>query len=217
MLTLHHLEQSRSFRIIWALEELDLDYNIQIYKRLPTFAAPPELRKIHPLGKSPILTTENDVIAESAVILDFLQENYDDQKQFKPLAKQYLQQYNYWMHYAEGSLMPYLVMTLVVNSVPNRTPFLIRPVAKKIVSGIKAGFLNPRIKEHIQYLEDYLSQHEYFAGDEFSFADVQMGFPLIAMQERVGGSHPNINAFIERIKVRPAYLRALMREQNLEK
>ena len=217
MLIVHHLEHSRSFRILWALEELGLEYKIKLYKRLASHAAPPELRQVHPLGKAPILTTNEETIAESAMILEFLQDEFDAEQKFKPQEKQACRQYQYWMHYAEGSLMPYLVMTLVVNSVPNRAPFLIRPVAKKIMSGIKAGFLNPRIKEHIHYLEGYLSQHEYFAGDEFGFADVQMGFPLIAMQERVGGNHPNIDAFIERVKVRPAYLRALMREQNLEK
>jgi glutathione S-transferase len=217
MLTVHHLEHSRSFRILWAMEELGLEYTIKLYKRLASQAAPPELKKIHALGKAPILTTDEETIAESAVILEFLQDEFDSEHKFKPQDKKALRQYQYWMHYAEGSLMPYLVMTLVVNSVPNRAPFLIRPVAKKIVGGIKAGFLKPRIKEHIQYLESYLSQHEYFAGDAFSFADVQMGFPLIAMQERVGGDHPNIDAFIERMKVRPAYLRAMIREQNLEK
>lgn len=217
MLIVHHLEHSRSFRILWAMEELGLEYKIKFYKRLASRAAPPELRKIHPLGKAPILTTNEETLAESAMILEFLQDEFDVEQKFKPQEKTAYRQYQYWMHYAEGSLMPYLVMTLVINSVPNRVPFLIRPVATKIVDGIKKSFVNPRIQEHIQYLEDYLSQHEYFAGDAFSFADVQMGFPLIAMQERIGGDHPNIDAFIERVKVRPAYLRAIMREQNLEK
>jgi glutathione S-transferase len=216
MLTLHHLEQSRSFRIIWALEELGVEYDIKLYKRLPTLAAPKELRNVHPLGKSPILTHDDEVIAESAVILDYLQETYDAEQIFKPQNKANLRQYQYWMHYSEGSLMPYLVMTLVMTNVPKHVPFLIRPIASKITGGVRAGFLNPRIKENIGFLEDFLSKHQYFAG-EFSFADVQMYFPLKAIQERVGGSYPNISAYLQRVTQRPAYNAALIREQNLEK
>lgn len=216
MLTLHHLEQSRSFRILWALEELGLDYDVKLYKRLPTFAAPPELRKVHPLGKSPILSNEDEVIAESAVILEYLQENYDLEQNFKPSTKSDLNQYRYWMHYAEGSLMPYLVMTLVLTNVSKHVPWLIKPIAKKITDGIKVGFTQPRVKEHIQFLEEYLVKNDFFAGD-FSFADVHMSFPLMAIQDRIGGKYPNINDYLERVKLRPAYNRAKIREQNLSK
>ncbi|WP_445114597.1 glutathione S-transferase family protein [Acinetobacter sp. WZC-1] len=207
MITLHHLEQSRSFRIIWALEELGLEYQIKHYKRLPTFAAPPELKAVHPLGKSPVLTDGDLTIAESAVILEYLQARYDTENQFKPTRPQDLQQYTYWMHYAEGSLMPLLVMTLVMNNVPGRVPFLIKPVAKKIVEGVKGGFIQPRLKEHTLFLEDYLATHEYFAGN-FSFADIQMSFPITAMQERMKGKFPQMMAYADRIQQRPAFQRA---------
>ncbi|MCU4538456.1 glutathione S-transferase [Acinetobacter bereziniae] len=207
MITLHHLDQSRSLRIIWALEELGLEYQIKHYKRLPTLAAPPELKAVHPLGKSPVLTDGDLTIAESAVILDYLQTTYDTQNQFKPQKPQDLMQYNYWMHYAEGSLMPYLVMTLVMTNMPKHVPFLIRPIAKKISEGVRGGFINPRLKEHSAFLEDYFSQHDYAAG-EFSFADIQMSFPVIAMQQRTQNKMPQIAAYAERIQQRPAYQRA---------
>ena len=207
MITLHHLDQSRSLRIIWALEELGLEYEIKHYKRLPTFAAPPELKAVHPLGKSPVLTDGDLTIAESAVILDYLQTTYDSKNQFKPQNPQDLMQYNYWMHYAEGSLMPYLVMTLVMTNMPKHVPFLIRPIAKKISEGVRGGFINPRLKEHSAFLEDYFSQHDYAAG-EFSFADIQMSFPVIAMQQRTQNKMPKIAAYAERIQQRPAYQRA---------
>ncbi|MDR0237188.1 glutathione S-transferase [Acinetobacter sp.] len=207
MITLHHLDQSRSLRIIWALEELGLEYEIKHYKRLPTFAAPPELKAVHPLGKSPVLTDGDLTIAESAVILDYLQTTYDTQNQFKPQKPQDLMQYNYWMHYAEGSLMPYLVMTLVMTNMPKHVPFLIRPIAKKISEGVRGGFINPRLKEHSAFLEDYFSQHQYAAG-EFSFADIQMSFPVMAMQQRTQNKMPQIAAYAERIQQRPAYQRA---------
>ena len=207
MITLHHLEQSRSLRIIWALEELGVEYQIKHYKRLPTFAAPPELKQIHPLGKAPILTDGDLTIAESAVILDYLQATYDTENKFKPQNPQDVMQYNYWMHYAEGSLMPYLVMTLVMTNMPKHTPFIIRPIAKKISDGVKGGFINPRLKEHTAFLEDYFSKHEYAAG-QFSFADIQLSFPVIAMQERVKGNKPQLVAYAERIQQRPAFQKA---------
>lgn len=214
MITLHHLEQSRSFRILWALEELNLDYQIKFYRRLATLAAPPELKQIHPLGKAPVLTDQDQNIAESAVILEYLQEQYDPQQQFKPQERADLQQCRYWMHYAEGSLMPLLVMQLVMNNVPQHVPFLVKPVAKKITAGVKAGFIQPRLKDHIQFLETYLASHDYFAGT-FSFADIQMSFPLQALMTRAHGNYPNIQAFLQRIAQRPAYARALSKEQAL--
>lgn len=214
MITLHHLEHSRSFRILWALEELNLSYQIKFYRRLATLAAPPELKQVHPLGKAPVLSDGEENIAESAVILEYLQEQYDTQQQFKPQDQAQQQQYRYWMHYAEGSLMPLLVMQLVMSNVPQHVPFLVKPVAKKITAGVKAAFIQPRLKDHIQFLETYLADHDYFAGT-FSFADIQMSFPLQALMTRAHGNYPNIQAFLQQIAQRPAYARALSKEQAL--
>jgi len=207
MITLHYLQCSRSFRILWALEELGIDYQVEYYQRLPSYGAPESLKNIHPLGKAPILVDDQEVIVESAVILDYLQQEYDSQQQFKPQSTKEQRQYAYWMHYAEGSLMPLLVMTLVMNSVSKHVPWVIRPIAEKITGGVKAGFVRPRVKEHILYLEQYLSEHDYFAGD-FSFADIQMAFPLIAIQNRLHGKYPNIQAFVQRVQQRSAFQKA---------
>lgn len=207
MLTIHHLEKSRSFRIVWALEELQQQYQIKLYKRLPSFAAPPELKRVHPLGKAPILEDAGRTIAESAVILEYLQTKFDTAQRFKPQQDDDAFQYLYWMHYAEGSLMPLLVFQLVMNNVGKNVPFFIRPVANKITDGVKAGFIGPRLKDHIAFIEQYLSKHDYFAG-EFSFADIQMSFPLNALLTRTTGQFPNIRAFLKRIATRPAYQRA---------
>lgn len=204
---LHHLEQSRSLRIIWALEELVLEYDLKYYKRLPNFSAPPELKKVHPLGKAPVLSDGDLNIAESAVILDYLQSQYDTEQQFKPTAPQDVLQYNYWMHYAEGSLMPLLVMTLVMSKVSEQAPLLVKPIAKKIAQGVQAGFIQPRLSDHIAFLEQHFKQHDYVAG-AFSFADIQMSFPILAMQQRLKGQYPAINAYAERLTQRPAYSRA---------
>ncbi|MFC1395746.1 glutathione S-transferase family protein [Acinetobacter junii] len=207
MITLHYLQCSRSFRILWALEELGVDYQVEFYQRSASYAAPEILKNIHPLGKAPILVDDGDVIVESAVILDYLQQQYDRLQQFKPQQVKDQRQYDYWMHYAEGSLMPLLVMTLVMNNVSKHVPWVIRPIAEKITDGVKGGFIRPRVKEHILYLEQYLSEHDYFAG-EFSFADIQMAFPLIALQKRLHGKYPNIQAFVQRIQERAAFQRA---------
>ena len=207
MITLHYLQCSRSFRILWALEELGVDYQVEFYQRSASYAAPEILKNIHPLGKAPILVDDGDVIVESAVILDYLQQQYDRLQQFKPQQAKDQRQYDYWMHYAEGSLMPLLVMTLVMNNVSKHVPWVIRPIADKITDGAKGGFIRPRVKEHILYLEQYLSEHDYFAG-EFSFADIQMAFPLIALQKRLHGKYPNIQAFVQRIQERAAFQRA---------
>lgn len=207
MITLHYLQCSRSFRILWALEELGIDYQVEYYQRLPSYGAPESLKNIHPLGKAPILVDNEEVIVESAVILDYLQQEYDSQQLFKPQSAKEQRQYAYWMHYAEGSLMPLLVMTLVMNSVSKHVPWVIRPIAEKITGGVKAGFVRPRVKEHILYLEQYLSEHDYFAGD-FSFADIQMAFPLIAIQNRLHGKYPNIQAFVQRVQQRSAFQKA---------
>lgn len=214
MRVLHHLEQSRSFRILWAMEELGLDYEVKYYQRQPNLSAPAALKQIHPLGKAPILVDQEQVLAESAAILEYLQESYDGQQQFRPQDAANKAQYRYWMHYAEGSLMPLLVMQLVMTTVPKRTPLLIRPVAKKICEGVKKQFVQSRLKDHIQFLESYLSEHDYFAG-HFSFADIQMSFPLEAMQSRTGQSYPAIQAYLKRVSQRAAYARALAKEKQI--
>ncbi|MGV0887428.1 glutathione S-transferase [Acinetobacter venetianus] len=216
MITLHYLQCSRSFRILWALEELGIDdYQVELYQRTSSYAAPEDLKQIHPLGKAPILVDDDDVIVESAVILDYLQQRYDQQQQFRPQNLKDQRQYYYWMHYAEGSLMPLLVMTLVMNNVSKHVPWIVRPVAEKITDGVKAGFVRPRVKEHILYLEQYLSKHDYFAG-EFSFADIQMAFPLIALQKRLHGKYPNIQAFVQRIQQRSAFQKAEQKSLDSE-
>ncbi|MCH7337928.1 glutathione S-transferase [Acinetobacter sp. NIPH 2699] len=215
MITLHYLQCSRSFRILWALEELGVDCQVEYYPRSASYTAPESLKQIHPLGKAPILVDGEQVIVESAVILDYLQQKYDGQQQFKPQQADAQMQYSYWMHYAEGSLMPLLVMTLVMNSVSKHVPWVIRPIAQKITDGVKASFVRPRVKEHILYIEDYLAKHDYFAGD-FSFADIQMAFPLIAIQNRLHGKYPHIQAFVQRVQQRPAFQRTEQKSLDSE-
>lgn len=213
MLMLHHLDQSRSIRIIWALEELGVDYQLQSYKRLPSFSAPETLQNIHPLGTAPILQDGALCLPESAAILEYLQSNYDKEQQFKPENPELRTQYLFWMHFAEGSLMPLLVMHLVMSNVSARVPFIIRTVANKVSAGVKSNFIQPRLNRQLDYIEHYLGEHQYFAG-EFSFADIQMSFPLHRVQQRIKGHYPNIQAYLSRIEQRPAYQCALLKEKT---
>ena len=183
-----------------------LDYVVQSYQRLPNMSAPPELKQIHPLGKAPVLQDGTRVIAESAVILEYLQQHYGN-GQFKPTGDDDAQQYQYWLHYTESSLMPLLVFQLVLSNVPQHVPFLLRPIARKICDGIRGGFIRPRLKDHIAYVEQYLAEHDYVAG-EFSFADIQLAFALEGMLSSGASKLPQMQAYMARLQQRPAYIRA---------
>ncbi|SDV48079.1 glutathione S-transferase family protein [Chitinasiproducens palmae] len=216
MLVVHHLNNSRSQRILWLLEELGLPYDVKRYERDPrTLLAPPALREVHPLGKSPVISDDGQVIAESGAIIEYLLERYDPAGTFAPpLGTALRQRLRYWLHYAEGSLMPLLVMKLVFNRVAAQPmPFFARPVARGIAKGAERGFLDPQLARHLDYLEGELAGSDWFVGNEFSAADVQMSFPLEAAAARgaLRGTHPRLAAFLERIHARPAYARALAR------
>lgn len=213
MITVHHLNNSRSQRVLWLLEELGLDYTVVRYQRDPrTMLAPPELRRIHPLGKSPLIEDEGRLLAESGAIIEYLVERYDVARAFAPTPGTDVHlRYRYWLHYAEGSLMPPLLITLVLSRIRSAPmPFFAKPIARGIADKAMAGFARPQIKLHLDYLEQELGRHAWFAGEDFSAADVQMSFPLEAAQARYGfEGHPLLAGFIQRIHARPAYQRAL--------
>ncbi len=211
MITVHHLNNSRSQRILWALEELGVAYEIKRYEREPSMQAPASLRAVHPLGKSPVITDGDKTLAESGAILEYLAETYGEGR-LKPAAgTPELLRYRYFLHYAEGSLMPLLFMKLVFGRLPSRVPFLMRPVAKAIAAGADKALLNPQLGTHFMFLESELAQREWFAGADFSAADIQMSFPLEASAARspLFKQLPKLSAFVQRIQARPAYKRAL--------
>ena len=213
MITVHHLENSRSQRVVWMLEELGLDYEIKPYKREPTMQAPEALRAVHPLGKSPVITDGDKTLAESGAILEYLVEAYGKGGFAPSVGSPERLHYTYYMHYAEGSLMPLLFMKLVFNRLPERVPWAMRPVARMISNGADKALLGPQITNHFAFLESELGERDWFAGADFSAADVQMSFPIQAAAERVGfgGRLPNLQGFVDRIRARPAYKRAVER------
>lgn len=224
MITVHHLEQSRSQRVLWMLEELGLAYELVSYKRDPkTWLAPAELRKVHPLGKSPVLQDDALVLAESGAILEYLADRYDLQRSLspQPLPVQATErlQYHYWMHYAEGSAMPPLLMSLVFAKLRKAPmPFFARPVAHSIVDKVMKTFIGPQLRLHLGWMEQTLNQSAWFAGERFSAADIQMSFPIQAAAARAGSmaDYPQLQAFLARIAERPAFQRAIQRGGALD-
>lgn len=212
MLKVHHLEKSRSHRVLWMLEELGVAYEVVEYKRTKAMLAPPELKKVHPLGKSPIVVDGDRTLVESGAILEYLVEQHGGGR-FVPAAgtDEHLR-YRRWMHYAEGSAMPPLLLKLVMETVKRRAPWPVKPIAKGIAGKVLADFVEPQLRTHFDWVESELGRSTWFAGEELTAADVQMSFPLEAFAARVStGGHPRIAKFLERIHERPAYQRALER------
>jgi glutathione S-transferase len=216
MIVVHHLENSRSQRVLWLLEELQLPYDVVHYRRDPkTMLAPPSLRAVHPLGKSPVVTTgEGLVLAESGAILETLIERHGNGRMAPAAGTPEALRYRYWMHYAEGSAMPPLLLKLMFDQIEKaKMPFFAKPIAKGIASKAKAAFIMPNITNHLNFMESELGKSEWFAGADFSGADIQMSFPIEAAVARGGldAKRPKLMAYLERIHARPAYQRALER------
>jgi glutathione S-transferase len=214
VITVHHLNRSRSQRVLWLLEELEIPYELKLYQRnTETLLAPPELLNVHPLGKSPVITDDGLTLAESGAIIEYLVEVYG-QGRLKPAARtpEWVR-YLYWMHFAEGSLMPPLVMKLVFDRVEAGSPWLVRPIAKSISSKVKRRVVTPNITRDLDYMESELSEREWFTGAAFTAADVQMSYPVEAAVSRAGldRSRPHLYGWLERVRARPAYQRAIER------
>jgi len=208
-IVLHHLELSRSTRVLWALEELELDYEIKTYKRDKNMRADPALKQVHPLGKSPVVVTDGMALAESAAILEYLVDLGEGALQ--PQSPQERQNVRYWLHFAEGTLMPTLLMSLVHGTAIEKVPFFIRPVIKGILGTIDGAFTNPEIVRNMAFVEQTLAGRPWLAGENFTAADIQMSYGLQAGVLRAPGGqrYPNIYSYIERFEARPAYKKAV--------
>ena len=211
MITVHHLENSRSQRVLWLLEELGLDYAVKRYARDPeTMLAPPALRAIHPLGKSPAITDGDAVVAESGAIVEYLTARCGGALVPAPGTAEH-RRYTYWLHYAEGSAMPPLLLKLVFSRLAPGSPALVRPLLKRIAKAATGRFVDPELRRHAAYWEGELSTRPWFCGADFSAADIQMSFPLEAFAARGTGAGAKLTDWLARIHARPAYRRALER------
>jgi glutathione S-transferase len=213
MITVHHLENSRSQRILWLLEELGVPYELKRYARDPqTMLAPAELRAVHPLGKSPVITDDGRTVAESGAIVEYLVMRYGNGRLMPAPDTPERLRYTYWLHYAEGSAMAPLLLKLIFERLPRGPmPGLLRPLVRRIAGRVQSAFVDPQIKLHLDYLESELGRSVWFAGNEFTAADIQMSFPVEAAAARGGldASRPRLWSWLERSHARPAYRRAL--------
>ena len=193
-----------------------MPYEIKRYPRDPkTSLAPPELLRVHPLGKSPVITDADLTIAESGAIVEYLVDRYAKGALIPPQGSPERLRYTYWLHFAEGTAMPYLVMKLVFNRIEKGPmPFYARPVARRIVGRVKGGFIDPNLERIVAYIESELGRADWFAGEVFTAADIQMSMPVTAATARVG-ARPAMARFLERIHARPAYQRAIAKGGEL--
>lgn len=215
MIIVHYLENSRAHRILWLLEELGIPYDINVYRRGSDMRAPESLKAVHPLGKSPVIEDGGKVIAESGAIIEYLIDAYGGEALRPAVGTDERLRYTYFLHYAEGSAMPLLVMKLIFAKLPSQVPFFVRPFATLIAKGAAKSFIDPQLEDHVAFWESELARDGYFAGSNFSAADIAMSFPLEAAMSRMekGRERPltAVRRHLEAIRSRPAYQRALAR------
>lgn len=212
MITVHHLQNSRSLRVIWLMEELGVDYSVSVYERDPeTNLAPSAYRTLHPLGKAPIVTMGDTTLAETGAIIEHFMDQHPEAGLRPEPGDPAREKYHYWLHAAEGSLMPLLVMALFFNRMETAPPFFIRPVVKAVTGRIRDMYLTPSTTNMIDFIESELGKSEWFAGDKMTAADIMMSFPMEAAMSRVdtGKPCPNIQNWLKKIHERPAYIRAV--------
>lgn len=214
MITVHHLADSRSQRVLWLLEELAVEYQVERYERDPaTGLAPASLKRVHPLGKSPVITDQSRTVAETGHIVEYLVHEHGAGRLAPAAGTEAYLRYRYWLHYAEGSLMTPLLLRLVFDAVGARAPWVARPFAKALCNRVQRDFVQPQLRLHFDYLENELRSQSWFAGDQFSAADIVLSFPIEAAVTRLGLGErcPQLRRFVDTVQARPAYQRALQR------
>ncbi|MDH2998413.1 glutathione S-transferase [Pasteurellaceae bacterium LFhippo2] len=217
MITLYAIKQSRAYRIAWLLEALELEYQLELFDRdEQTFLAPKQLKEIHPLGKSPTLVDGDLVIAESGAIVEYLLSRYDTENRFKPNAdsKEYTD-YLFWTHYAEGSLMPWLLISVIFKRIAaKKMVFFARPIIHKLVATVMTNLVIPQLRTHLNHVEQSLEGKKWLLGDQLTGADFMMSFPLQAVARNSPLDLPNIRAYVERLEQEPSFQKV---EQKLGK
>ena len=214
LIIVHHLENSRSHRVLWLLEEIGVPYEVRFYARDPaTMLAPPALRAVHPLGKSPVIVDGDVTLAESGAIIEYFVEQNPASALAPQRGTEAWVRYLYWLHFAEGTAMPPLLLKLVLDRIAAAPPWPIRPIVAAVMRRANERVATPRIDDNLDLMEAELTRSTWFAGDVFSAADIQMSYPIEASVRRAGldQRRPRLMAYLERIRERPAYRRAVER------
>ncbi len=202
----HHLNYSRSLRVLWLLEELGLEYSVQSWERDKNFRAPAAAAEIHPLGRFPMVEVDGRVLAESGAVLEYFA---DREGKLRPTDEEENLECRFFLHYGEGSVMPPLLVRLIFDRLRAAPmPFFIKPIARGIADKVDQSYTDPALDLHLGFVEQTLSERPYFAGDTFSIADIQMFYPVEAALSRAKAERPNMAAWRDRVTSRPAYQRA---------
>ena len=214
MITLHHLEYSQSFRVLWLLDELGVDYDFKVYQRdKKTMLAPDEYKAISPLGTAPVITDGDTTLAETSAILDYIIDQNPNDSMRPPAGADNRAQYLFWLHASQGSLMPVALMSTLFTIMEKRVPFFMKPMMKMISFGAKKGFINPRMEAILVQAEDDLSRSDFFAGDDLTLADILMSYPIDGLQTRGQlDDYPNLQAWLSRVQARDAYKSAMEKD-----
>jgi glutathione S-transferase len=215
MIVVHHLNNSRSQRILWLLEELGLDYEVIKHRRDPmTNLAPPDLLAVHPLGKLPVIRDGDLVLAESGAIIEYILQQYGDGRLVPDAGTPERVRYLYWMHYTEGTIMPMLLLHVIFDQIEKaRVPFFIRPITKAIAGRVRGTLVDRQLPRNYDLMEAELGKSDWFAGHQITAADIHMSFALEAAVAKSGldNRHPRLMEWLDRIHARPAYIRSVER------
>ena len=205
-ITVHHLNYSRSLRVLWLLEELGLDYRVQSWERDRDFRAPAAAAEVHPLGRFPMVEVDGRVLAESGAVLEYFA---DREGKLRPSGEDANLECTFFLHYGEGSVMPPLLVRLIFTRLRTAPmPFFIKPIARGIADKVDASYTDPALDLHLGFVEQTLAKRPYFAGEEFSISDIQMFYPVEAALSRAKGDYPQMAAWRDRVTGRPAYQKA---------
>lgn len=219
MITLHHLENSQSIRILWLLEELGLDYEFKMYDRdKTTFLAPDAYKRLSPLGTAPVITDGELVLPESNAIVDYILDTYGEGKLRPAVGTPERTRYLFWFHVAQGSFQPLLTTSFVFNALKTRVPFILKPIIRSVIGRAEKLFLEPRLTALLKLIEADLGRSTWFAGEELTAADIVMGYcmEIAAVRAGMDRRYPNAQRFIEQMRSRPAYKAALERDGKFD-
>ncbi|RGP40462.1 Glutathione transferase [Altererythrobacter insulae] len=216
-MTLHHLEYSQSFRILWLLEGLGAEYELKCYNRDPeSNLAPDDYKALSPLGTAPVITDGDVVLAESNAIIDYILDAYPDSDLNPKRGHKDRVRHLFWYHSSPGSLMPLQSIAMVLGLLETRSPWPISALLKAVFGQVRKVFLNPRMEALLAEMEKDLGAQPFFGGDNLTAADITLVYPMFAARDKgaFDGGYPNINAWFDRVEALPSFQSARAKDDR---